>query len=46
MLGIFGIADADVAVGVHHLLARKDAVGDDEIFEEDVEVAHGVMTRW
>ena len=44
-LGIVRMADADVAVGVHHLLVAQDAVGDDEIFENDVEIAHGWMTR-
>ena len=30
-----------MAVGVHHVLAREDAVGDDEILDDGVEVAHG-----
>src|SRR5262245_25300855 len=29
MLWIVGIANADMAVSVHHLLAREDAIGDD-----------------
>ena len=41
MFRVVGIADADMAVGVHHLLAREDAVGDDEILDDGVEVAHG-----
>ena len=34
MLGIVGIADAHVAVGVHHLLSREDTVGDDQILND------------
>ena len=34
------MADADMAVGVHHLLAREDAIGDNEVLEEAIEAAH------
>ncbi len=44
MLGIVGIADADMAVGVHHVLLRQDAVGDDEILDDGIEIAHGSVT--
>ena len=42
VLGIVGMADADVAVGVDHVLLGEDAVGDDEVLDEGVEIAHGV----
>ena len=29
VLRIVGIANADMAVGVHHVLSREDAIGDD-----------------
>jgi hypothetical protein len=34
-----------VAVSVHHLLAREDAIGDDEVLNDGVEIAHGWLTR-
>src|SRR5262249_9149154 len=45
VLRIVGIANADMAVGVHHLLAREDAIGDDEVLNDGVEIAHGWLTR-
>ena len=30
-----------MAVGVDDVLLREDAVGDDEIFDDGIEVAHG-----
>ena len=41
MLWIVGMANTDMAVCIHHLLARKDAIGDDEIANDGVEIAHG-----
>ena len=38
VLGIAGMADADVAVGVHHILLGEDAVGDDEVLDDGVEL--------
>jgi hypothetical protein len=34
-----------MAVGIHHILTREDAVGDDEILDDGVEIAHGSMAR-
>jgi hypothetical protein len=34
-----------MAVGVDHVLLGEDAVGDDEVRDDGVEVAHGSMTR-
>ena len=45
MLRVVRVADADMTVGIHHLLAREDAVGDDEILDDGVEIAHGSMAR-
>src|SRR5581483_7846011 len=39
-LRVVGVADADVAVGVHHVLLGEDAVGDHEVFDDGVEVGH------
>ena len=44
MLWIVGIAHADMTIGIHHLLARKNAVGDDESLNNAVESAHASMT--
>ena len=41
MLRIGGIANADMAVGIDHILFRQDAVGDDEILNDGVEIGHG-----
>ncbi len=40
LLRIVRMADADVAVGVDHVLLGEDAVGDDEVLDEGVEVGH------
>jgi hypothetical protein len=45
MLRIVGMANADMAICVHHLLSRQDAIGDDEVLNEGVEIAHGWLTR-
>ena len=37
---IVGVPHADVAVGVDHVLIGEDAVGDDEIAQKIVELAH------
>jgi hypothetical protein len=34
-----------VPVGVDHVLLGEDAVGDDEVFDDGVEVGHGVSRR-
>ena len=31
-----------MAIGVDHVLLGEDAVGDDEVIDEGVEIAHGV----
>ncbi len=31
-----------MAVGVDHVLLGEDAVGDDEILDQGIEIAHGV----
>ena len=36
VLRLVGMADADMAIGVDHVLLGQDAVGDDEIVEESV----------
>jgi hypothetical protein len=33
-----------MAVSVHHVLLREDEVGDDEILNDGVETAHGLLT--
>jgi hypothetical protein len=35
------LSDADMALRVHHVLLRKDAVGDHEMLDEGVKAAHG-----
>jgi hypothetical protein len=45
MLRIVGMAHADMAVRVHHFLSRQDAIGDDEVLNDGVEIAHGWLTR-
>jgi hypothetical protein len=36
------MTDADMAIGIDHLLPGEDAVGDHEILDKAVEIAHGV----
>ena len=38
---ILRMPDADMAVGVDHVLLGEDAVGDHQILDQGVEVAHG-----
>ena len=38
--GIVGIAHAHMAIRIHHVLARQDAVGDDEIPNERIDRTH------
>jgi hypothetical protein len=38
---IVRVPNADMAVCVHHILLRKDAVGDHEILDKGVKAAHG-----
>jgi ABC-type phosphonate transport system ATPase subunit len=45
MLRVVRIADADMTVGIDHLLAREDSVGDDEVLDDGIEIAHGSMAR-
>ena len=45
MLRIVGMTDADVAVGVDHLFFGEDAVGDHEVLDDGVDIAHVSMTR-
>jgi hypothetical protein len=40
VLGIVGIADADMALGIDHVLLGENAVGDDEVFDKRIEVGH------
>jgi len=41
-LRIVGMAHAHVAIGVHHILAGEDAVGDNEVAHQGRDVAHEV----
>src|SRR5262249_5803126 len=43
-LGIVGMAHADVAVGIDHVLLGEDAVGDDEVLDEVVEIGHELIS--
>jgi hypothetical protein len=45
MLRIVWIADADMAVGIDHVLFGKDTIGDNEVFDDGIEIAHVAMTR-
>src|SRR5262249_31055847 len=40
-LRVVRMTDADMTVGVDHLLPRQDAVGDHQIADQSVEAAHG-----
>src|SRR5262249_61671273 len=40
VLRLVGMADADVAIGVDHILMRQDTVGNDEGGDDSVDVAH------
>jgi len=42
-VGPVGMAHADMAVGVEHLLVGEDAVGDDKIAQPVVELAHAAL---
>src|SRR4051794_30286158 len=42
-LRILGIADADMAIGVDHVLLGEDTVGDDEVFDDGIEIGHFVL---
>ena len=48
MVRIFRMPDADMAVGVDHLLLREDAVGDDEVLDDRIETAHdrAALSTW
>ena len=37
-LRIVGMAHADMAVGVDHVLLGEDAVGDHEVFDDGIEI--------
>jgi hypothetical protein len=36
------MAHADVAIGIDHIFVRENAVGDDEVAQDIVDLAHGV----
>ena len=44
MLRIIGMAHADMAIGVDHVFVGEDAIGNDEVAEDIVELAHGVLS--
>lgn len=41
MAGILGMPHTHVAIGIDHILMREDAIGNDEIVEQVVELANG-----
>src|SRR5262249_32070784 len=41
---VVGAAHADMAVSIHHVLVREDAVGHDELLNDGVETAHSLLT--
>ena len=41
---IVGAAHADMAVSVHHILVREDAIGHDKLLNDGVETAHVLLT--
>src|SRR5215472_1743705 len=45
-VGIVRVADADMAVGVDHLLAGEDPIGDHEILDQSIKTAHCVNLRF
>src|SRR5215831_8133040 len=43
MLWIVGMANAHMAVSIHDLLAREDAIGDDEVLNDGIKTTHGLL---
>ncbi len=41
MIGLVGMADADMAIGIHHVFARENAIGDHEVVHDRVDFIHG-----
>ena len=44
-LRIVGMAHADMAVGIDHVFVGENAIGDDEVAQQIVELAHGGCSR-
>jgi hypothetical protein len=44
MLRIVGMTHADMAIGIDHVFVGEDAIGNDEVAENIVELAHGVLS--
>jgi hypothetical protein len=43
MLWIVRMANAHMAVSIHDLLAREDAIGDDEVLNDGIKTTHGLL---
>jgi translation initiation factor 6 (eIF-6) len=44
MLRVLRVAHADMTVRIHDLLARENAVGNNEILNDGIEIAHRLLT--
>ena len=44
-LGMVGMAHTDVAIGIYHAFVGEDAVGDHELADVEVQVAHSVFIQ-
>src|SRR5262249_7405213 len=45
VLGMLGMAHTDVAVGIYHAFVGEDAVGDHELANVEVQVAHSLFIQ-